>query len=213
MGALQRGRPPSAEKRQAIVDAAQQLFGAKGVDGTTTRDIAAAAGTTERTLFKHFGSKQGLVHAVIAQVSFVAMRQETYARIVDETPFTAREFAAWHMGFLRERIDTATRVPDSYAVLFRELFRDTDFRHEYAPRWVGAVLAPLAKHLEKMQASGEIASRQSPQALASAFFSMSVGYLVSRFVLMPNFAWDDDVNVDSLVAMFSAICSGDSAPT
>ena len=211
MDALKRGRPPSAEKRQAIVDAAQRLFGAKGVDGTTTREIAAAAGTTERTLFKHFGSKQGLVHAAIAQVSFVAMRQETYARIADQTPFTAREFTEWHGGFLRERSSTASQVPDSYAVLFRELFRDADFRSEYAPRWLAAVLDPLAQHLEKMQASGEIASRQSPYALASAFFSMSVGYLVTRFVLMPSFPWDDDRNIDAVVAMFEAIRSNSSA--
>ncbi len=190
-----------------MLDAAQRLFAAHGVDGTTTREIAAAAGTTERTLFKHFGSKQGLVQAAIAQVSFVAMQEEAYARIAESRPFTAEEFAEWHAWFLRDRVGMASAAPETYAVLFRELFRDGDFRIDYAQRWLAGVFQPLSFHLAKMQESGEIASRQSPHALASAFFSMAIGYLVSRFVLMPDFAWDDEGNIRSLVASFSAICA------
>jgi AcrR family transcriptional regulator len=207
VNASQRGRPASPEKRQAMIAAAMRLFGAKGVDATTTREIAAMAETTERTLFKHFGSKQGLVQAAIDQVSFVAMRQQAYARITSEAPFTAQEFVEWHRAFLWDRVETAQAVPETYAVLFRELFRDGQFRADYAQRWLGGVFAPLAGHLEDMQARGEVTSRQSPAALASAFFSMSIGYLVSRFVLMPGFPWDDHANIESLVAMFRAICS------
>lgn len=212
MSASQRGRPPSPEKRQAILDAAQRLFAAQGVDATTTREIAAAAETTERTLFKHFGSKQGLVHAAIEQVSFTAMQRAAYARILDETPFTSAEFKDWHRDFLRDRVRMAVAAPDTYTVLFRELFRDGAFRADYAERWLSGVFGPMCMQIGQMQQTGAISSRQSPHALTSAFFSLSIGYLVSRFVLMPDFAWNDEANIDSLVELFSATCAASMAP-
>jgi AcrR family transcriptional regulator len=46
--------------RQAILDAARLLFDRQGYDGTTVRDIAEAAGVTERTFFRYFESKEEL---------------------------------------------------------------------------------------------------------------------------------------------------------
>ncbi|HYF06109.1 MAG TPA: helix-turn-helix domain-containing protein, partial [Acetobacteraceae bacterium] len=60
-------RGPAPTKHLDLLWAAARLFGSRGVAQTTTRDIAAEAGTTERTLFKHFGSKEGLVQAVISE--------------------------------------------------------------------------------------------------------------------------------------------------
>ncbi|WP_414530647.1 TetR/AcrR family transcriptional regulator [Nodularia chucula] len=43
-----------AQTRTRILQAAQKLFASKGFDGTTTRDLAQAAGVAEGTLFRHF---------------------------------------------------------------------------------------------------------------------------------------------------------------
>jgi AcrR family transcriptional regulator len=48
------------DRRQAIVTAASSLFARKGFHGTSTADIAAAAGCSEPMLYKHFSSKQEL---------------------------------------------------------------------------------------------------------------------------------------------------------
>jgi AcrR family transcriptional regulator len=47
--------------RQALQAAANRLFQERGYDGTTVRDIAAAAGVTERTFFRYFDGKEALV--------------------------------------------------------------------------------------------------------------------------------------------------------
>ncbi|MBD0380487.1 TetR/AcrR family transcriptional regulator [Paenibacillus sedimenti] len=44
-----------------ILMAAIDLMSEKGYDGTTTKEIAAAAGVNEVTLFRHFGTKQKLL--------------------------------------------------------------------------------------------------------------------------------------------------------
>jgi AcrR family transcriptional regulator len=50
-----------ARTRQAIIDAAAELFERNGYDGTTIADIAAAADIGTRTFFSYFASKEELL--------------------------------------------------------------------------------------------------------------------------------------------------------
>ena len=61
-------RLDSDERRQAIVDAAVPLFARKGFAGTTTRELAEAAGISEALLFRHFPSKQLLYREILQQL-------------------------------------------------------------------------------------------------------------------------------------------------
>lgn len=47
--------------RDALRTAAAQLFAQRGYEATTVRDIARAAMVTERTFYRYFGSKDGLI--------------------------------------------------------------------------------------------------------------------------------------------------------
>jgi len=47
--------------RQALQQAADRLFAEQGYAQTTVRDIAEAAGVTERTFFLYFGGKEELI--------------------------------------------------------------------------------------------------------------------------------------------------------
>jgi len=201
-----RGRKPSPEKREAIIAAALRTFAEMGVEASTTRQIAEIAETTERTLFKHFGSKDGLVRAVIEQVSIELMRERAFARVHEARPFTRDEFARWHRAFLADRIEAAIAAADNYRVLFRELLRDDAFRLRYGGKWLELVYAPIAGHLKLMQDTGEIARAQAPEALAAAFFSLNLGYLVARFALAPEMAWRGKRDIDAIVEMFIAAC-------
>src|SRR5580692_2194946 len=53
-------RLDSEARRKAIVEAAMPLFARKGFGGTTTKQIAEAAGVSEALLFKHFPTKSAL---------------------------------------------------------------------------------------------------------------------------------------------------------
>lgn len=62
-------RPPQseAETRTRIFQAAQRLFARQGYDGTSTRDLAQAAGVAEGTLFRHFANKKAILIEVATQ--------------------------------------------------------------------------------------------------------------------------------------------------
>lgn len=53
------------ERRRLIVEAALALFSQKGFRGTTTKEIAEAAGCSEATLFKYFATKEELYSAIL----------------------------------------------------------------------------------------------------------------------------------------------------
>ena len=51
--------------REVILDTAERLFAAHGVDGVTVRDLAREMGLTAPSLYNHFPSKQALYDAVL----------------------------------------------------------------------------------------------------------------------------------------------------
>src|SRR6186713_146554 len=52
------------ERRAAIIKAVRRVFAQKGFHGTTTRELATAAGVSEALLFKHFPNKESLYAAM-----------------------------------------------------------------------------------------------------------------------------------------------------
>ena len=62
-------RPKNADgqrTRQAILDAALELFADKGYFGTSLRDVATAVGVRESALYNYFKSKEALFDALIS---------------------------------------------------------------------------------------------------------------------------------------------------
>lgn len=67
------------QRRRAILDAAIDLFGRQGYQGTGLSAIAQQAGITASAIIHHFGSKQGLLRAVLDEHdAHSAARLSTY---------------------------------------------------------------------------------------------------------------------------------------
>lgn len=64
--------------RDRILSSAKELFAKNGYENTSTVAIARLAGTSESQLMKHFGSKQGLLFAIVDQ-GWTAILQRAYA--------------------------------------------------------------------------------------------------------------------------------------
>ena len=58
-------RPPDRERRQELLDAVVEEFAARGIGDRSLRDVAAAVGTSHRMLLHHFGSREGLLLAIV----------------------------------------------------------------------------------------------------------------------------------------------------
>ena len=61
-------RPKSADKRNAILDAATRLFAERGLTAAPTSEISKQAGVAEGTLFTYFKTKDDLINALYREI-------------------------------------------------------------------------------------------------------------------------------------------------
>lgn len=64
-GGMPSTRMAGEERRQQIVRVAMRLFSQRGFRGTTTKEIAQAAGVSEAIIFRHFATKEELYAAIL----------------------------------------------------------------------------------------------------------------------------------------------------
>ncbi len=60
-------RMAGEERRLQILRVAMRLFAERGFRGTTTKEIAHAAGVSEAMVFRHFATKDELYDAILDQ--------------------------------------------------------------------------------------------------------------------------------------------------
>jgi AcrR family transcriptional regulator len=60
-------RVSSQERQASLIASASALFAAKGFNGTTTKEIAKAAGISEALVFKYFPTKRALYAAILKE--------------------------------------------------------------------------------------------------------------------------------------------------
>jgi TetR/AcrR family transcriptional regulator, cholesterol catabolism regulator len=76
-----------ARRRKAMIDAAAQVFRAKGLSDTSLNDISASMGVDRASIYYYFGSKEQLFRAVILEsVEDVVTR----AKAISESPGSVR---------------------------------------------------------------------------------------------------------------------------
>lgn len=88
--------------REQVLQAAVRVYAEVGYRGATTRRIASEAGVNEITLFRHFGSKDALLHEAISQVG----HDKAAATLPDIPGDPAAELLEWaqsHIAELRAR--------------------------------------------------------------------------------------------------------------
>ncbi len=139
-------------RRTLLLDEAARLFGARGYDSTSMRDIATAVGMLPGSLYYHFPSKEDLLVAVYT-IGMEQMLQAVLAATSTATdPWDRLEAAAAaHLGTLLDRRGYAAAViadwPSSASSVRAELVRQRD-RYEATFRDLVADL-PLGPHQDR----------------------------------------------------------------
>lgn len=80
----------SAEQRRRILDVAQDVFGRRGSHGASLREIADLAGMSQAGVLHHFGSKTGLLMAVLEERDQASRQQADTGATWDEQAQVAR---------------------------------------------------------------------------------------------------------------------------
>ena len=171
-------------RREQILQTAVTLFSQRGFSGTTTKEIARAAGVSEAMVFRHFAKKSELYDAILGDKAC----HDGVRFPWDENPI----------------LQEAIKNEDDYAVFFnialnaltkqqedgnfmRLLFYSALEEHELADRFFNEFVARLytfiGGYIEKRQLAG--AMREiNPRIVVRAFLGMMIHHSLN------NILWD-----------------------
>jgi AcrR family transcriptional regulator len=174
-------RLSAEDRRQQIIRAAIALFAQKGFEGTTTREIALAAGVSEALIFRHFPTKQDLYAAIIdskmkeCRRSFRQELQEAMTHRDDRAFFTR----------LAEEILRMYREDPSFVrlMLFSALEGHELSRMVYETH-VAEMFEELAAYIGHRVREGEF-RRVDPRVAARAFLGMIAHHALVRELFDP----------------------------
>lgn len=151
------------QMQQRILEAADELFSAKGFDNVSVTDIAARAEVGRTTFFRYFGDKQEVVFAKQQQML------DAIARAGEDAPFGSAVTAAEALEQLRPIVlglcKQATADPESYSRHLQLLEEHVDLRGRDALK-VQEIAAALGKVLMRRGTAEGIATFASHMALA-----------------------------------------------
>lgn len=139
--AAERKPEPLDDRRQVVINEAARLFGTKGYEGTSMRDIAAAVNILPGSLYHHFPSKEDLFVAVYAFAvsqsldavrASIANRTDPWARLeaaciahtqglLDTNSYAAVLISHLSVSNLPNQV---VALRDSYELVFKELIAD-----------------------------------------------------------------------------------------
>ncbi len=154
-------RRPRESSRDALVRAATTLFAERGPARVSTREIAAAARVNNGLIHRHFTTKDTLLREVLVRLAgdIAAAEEGTegdVAKLLRFLDATAERASYWKL-LARSILDG--KSPQELQGDFPTVRRIVDL-------------------LERLQASGALASRRDPRTLATLFIAMALGWFV-----------------------------------
>lgn len=170
------------ERREQIVETALRLFAQQGFDGTSTKQIAQAAGIAEGLIFHYFPTKADLLTAVLeTRHSFIGelrtMLSRAPAQPVDEVLQTLA--TAWLATLRRER--EITLVLFSTAQINRKV-------GEALNTLIAEGITRLSTYLRLCMTRGELRADLPVESSAQIFFSSLMIFFVVNHHL-PETEW------------------------
>ena len=152
-------RQKPGTKRPAIVAAATSLFASKGVDATSMREVADAAGVREAAIYRHFRGKEEMAQEIFA--SWYGWYSQQVQEIVERGDSLREKLHA----LVHVEFEAARAHPQEFLYFCENEARFLRGLRRDIPR----VRQELIKMLRKEQASGEV--RRGDAALLADMLS------------------------------------------
>ncbi|MBE9181605.1 TetR/AcrR family transcriptional regulator [Oculatella sp. LEGE 06141] len=181
MRTFRRSPPPSppaeSETQTRILQAAQRLFARHGYDGTTTRDLAQAAGVAEGTIFRHFENKKAILVAVATQ-GWVEILTDLLTELSEMGSYKAIAQV------MRKRMLRLHANADMLRVCFMEAQFHPDLRERIQAEVIDKMTDVAEAFFETAMDQG-IYRRMNPRIVAQVFLGMFTVAGFSRDTVMP----------------------------
>lgn len=165
-------RKTAEERRQDILEAALNIFTEKGYNGSTTAEIARAAGVAEGTIFRHFATKKELLIAVLKP------------KIIDGIISLDKEHTdpvEFFRCFLRNRLELIKENDGLIRFMFAEAQYHDEVREALAKGILGQGISIVQPWFEKGVEQGAFRPVAFPSVMRS-FMGMVIFYGIFNHV-------------------------------
>lgn len=190
--------PAPTETQRKLLAAALELFAERGYAATSTAAIAQLAGVAEKTLFANFTNKERLFERILhpAAIELLLPRALDGVRRTLAQPWSA--LPTFLDALMHDRLAFVRENPAKLKLIVQALILHPEladrflraYREQIEPR-IGALQAQL-------EAAGEL--RAIPRAsLLRIVLSVTAGYMLARFVLVPGAKWDDEEEIATMI--------------
>ncbi|MBX3494456.1 MAG: helix-turn-helix transcriptional regulator [Parvibaculum sp.] len=193
--AARRRAPEAGAREAAILAAAARIFGAKGFHAARTADIARAARTTERTLFKYFPSKAELFGRAMLPALMNATIEAGFGETAALFAQGAPSFAEWQDGLLRTRFEQSRATVPEIKMLLVTILTDDAVRRWFVDNWRDRVWTSAVAAVAGFQARGALRADLPPEAAARAIISLNLGFVAARLLLAPETECDEEAEL------------------
>jgi len=180
-------RLPAAERRRHLIETAIRVFSDGSYRGTTTAEIARAAGVSEPILYRHFASKRELYLAALDHVWETARARWT--EVLEGAPDIAIGFAEMGRGHFSVK-DCKFQLAELWVQALGEAAEDAELRR-HLRKHMREVHDFVADAIRRGQEEGSLHADRDPEAEAWVFLAGGVFGMVGRRV---GLLGDDEVN-------------------
>jgi AcrR family transcriptional regulator len=168
-----------AQTRQALLDAARDVFLERGFEGASVEQIAAAAGFTRGAFYSNFSSKEELFAELVQQQVFEHYRDMARSRLAAGDSRSLRETAdelveiqsdssrAWAFQLMLELMSLAARQPEFRDLVAGFWSSTRDLTAEVVKRDSERTSTPLPA---------------DPRTLATALIALDIGLAMQHYV-------------------------------
>lgn len=178
-------RPPVADKREAILRAATQVFARNGYFNSKVADIARVAGVADGTVYLYFKSKEEILHSIFDRsMESAILEGRKQLKTITDPREKLRRIANLHLERLGAERDLA--------VVFQvELRSSTKFMEEFSAAGFAEYLGLIRATFEEGQRAGvfrkDLNGKIVSKILFGALDEMATNWILSkrRYKLAP----------------------------
>lgn len=184
-------------KQAKIVQAAIEIFSEKGFAATSTSEIAKRAGVAEGTIFRHYRTKKDLlisiVMPVLSKFAVPFMAEKFLNEVFKEENYTDIEKLLTTLMY--NRYEFMKKNVPLIKIVLQEMAYHSELQESFKKAFAEKSIPRFRKVIEKFQAEGKIVDFPVEVVLRLTA-STIMGYLITRFIILPDYPWDDDKEME-----------------
>jgi AcrR family transcriptional regulator len=186
------------DKQKKIILAAIESFSEKGYAATSTSEIAKKAGVAEGTIFRHYKTKKDLLISIVAPMMAKLIGPyvvNDFNKVLDKQYDRVEDFLK---AIIENRREVLIKLLPVLKILLQEIPFQPELREQFIDLIAKKIFDRVSSIIEDYQEKGQLIE-MPPVSLARLAITSVLGFLFTRYVLFPNFEWDDEMETERTV--------------